>query len=32
LNMFWELRDQGFLGKGKAAAEPAKASSAPEES
>ena len=31
LNVFWELRDQGLLGKGKAA-EPAKPSSAPDES
>jgi hypothetical protein len=31
LNVFWELRDQGLLGKSKAA-EPAKPSSAPDES
>ena len=31
LNAFWELRDQGLVGKGKSA-EPAKPSSAPDES
>jgi hypothetical protein len=31
LNAFWELRDQGLAGKGKSA-EPAKPSSAPDES
>jgi hypothetical protein len=31
LNAFWELRDQGLVGKGKSA-EPGKPSSAPDES